>query len=49
MMDDDLKMCVINILDGIFGRGGKVLIKILIVGSLILCGATSGKNHQGHI
>jgi len=49
LMDGNLKTCVINIPDGIFGRGGKVLIKILIIGSLIVGGAPGGQNHKGHI
>ena len=46
-MDGDMKMCVINIFNGVFGRDGKVLIEILIVGSLHVSGATSGYNRQG--
>ena len=42
LMDGDMKMRVVNILNGIFGCDGKVLIKILIVGSLHVGGATSG-------
>jgi len=41
LMDDNVEICVINILNGLVGCGWKVLIKILIVGS-IGCGATSG-------
>jgi len=42
LMDNDVKMRVINILDGVFGRGWQVLIVTLIAGSLIVGGSTGG-------
>jgi hypothetical protein len=48
-MDGDFEMAVINILNEIFGRRGKVLVKVLIVRSLVMCGATGGQYRKGHI
>ena len=46
-MDGDFEMIVINVLNEIFWRGGQVLIVILVVGVLIVGGASGGQGQDG--